>query len=203
MNTLNEIPAPSKVIDLLNRHVIEPLDLVDMKEGFCIAGGCLTRAFSGSKLFDSDVDIFPASEEYYGKIINKLMLNTELQYNNEQVTRFTIKGPFPINIDLVKSPIGSPEHILKNFDFTIAMAALQGDKLLVDPRFLLDLSARNLHLNKEGASKNPLKLLLRLMKYTKRGFNIDEENLRSLYSIVNTAKSHTHYYISSTSCLSP
>lgn len=94
-------------------------------KGF-IAGGCFKNILSGEKV--KDIDVFFESIDDFNDAVD--LFNSEdykkegwsFKYRNEKVCAFQKEGE-KIWIELIESEFGTPEEILRSFDFTIAKMA--------------------------------------------------------------------------------
>ena len=94
-------------------------------KGF-IAGGCFKNILSGECVKDIDVffensDDFKDAVDLFGSD-NYVKEGWKFRYRNEKVCAFQKDGE-KVWIEFIKSEFGTPEEILRSFDFTVAKMA--------------------------------------------------------------------------------
>ena len=90
-----------------------------------IAGGCFKSIFTDEKVHD--IDMFFRNSSDYHTTVNYFKSRPEeyaLGYENKNVQSFVHKDS-QIRIECIRKIFGSPEDILKQFDFTIAKFAYE------------------------------------------------------------------------------
>lgn len=135
-----------------------------------VAGGAITSVFSNQPI--NDLDFFFQSETDFGLARQALGLagmapafvsNAAVSYK-EKGTRF----------QLISKIYGTPEQIIKRFDFTISMAALEvtdeEQEFVMHPYFLEHLAGRLLVFDRDA--QYPIASLWRAVKFVKRGYHL-------------------------------
>lgn len=105
-----------------NFYQIRWLDnYMDGHKGF-IAGGCFKNVLSGETV--KDIDIFFECENDFNEAVEfyESKENTIKKYENKKAIAFQKEGS-KTWVELIKSIYGTPEQILRNFDFTITKMA--------------------------------------------------------------------------------
>ena len=94
-----------------------------------IAGGCFKNIFSGEDVKDIDIffrnkDDFLEAEALFEK--RTFGGQVTLVYENDNAVAYKMDG---IVVELIKKQFGTPEEMIKNFDFTIAKFAFYHENL--------------------------------------------------------------------------
>ena len=98
---------------------------MEFHKGF-IAGGCFKNILSGERV--KDVDVFFEREDDFHEAVD--LFNSDdyvkdgwkFKYRNKKVCAFQKDGE-EVWIEFIESEFGTPEEILRSFDFTIAKMA--------------------------------------------------------------------------------
>lgn len=139
---------------------------------FWIAGGALTAAISGECI--NDFDVFSPFPETLSSFLGIP------SFTNGNIANHYIEG---LKVQVVLNHAADlPDNTIDMFDYTIVMAAYNGDKLTYDERFFEDIAQRRLVANKFGW---PLSSLERLAKYSKRGYKPCPFGLLELAEAIN------------------
>lgn len=150
-----------------------------------IAGGAIRDHFKGSTY--SDIDIY--AEEDYSKIVAAITNNFgTVTLESQSATSFTIKG-ISVPVQIIHKIEGKPEDVIEQFDFTINSHFL---KLSEDFANLKRLN-NDYSLRLCKRIKTPNNLLERLLKFTKVGYNIEQEQFIELLEQVKKANVHKKY----------
>jgi hypothetical protein len=131
-----------------------------------IAGGSVRDYFtSGAKI--SDYDIFFPNEEEFNKT-KKFFTekNCEIKWESENGMKVVYNKK---TFDLVKKFFDSPQKTIEEFDFTVSMFAVDYDNVYYGESSFIDLSKKQLMINK---ITYPASTLSRAFRYNKKGFNI-------------------------------
>lgn len=156
-----------------------------------IAGGFIRATVAREEI--SDLDIFvptlgQAKDLAFAIQRGQQNPNRELKQTSTE-NAITIKG-LPVVVQLIhKVPFHNWSDVIGGFDYTICKAAVivtdHGNwGSAVDPRFYADLAARRLVYSR---SSTPGGSLVRLLKFTRRGYSIDAENLAALMEAMHSA----------------
>jgi hypothetical protein len=160
---------------------------------FWIAGGAIRDFFAGQK--PRDFDLFCRSAEDLAAVQWGLegIANTKL-IDNDKLVRFKLGD---LEIDLVKRYYAGPQDCIDHFDFTVCAAALEFtmgqepefSRLHYHVNFFRDLATRRLMLL---SLPEPLDTVRRVIKYTKKGFTICNNELTTLLAAVQTTPALTN-----------
>lgn len=159
---------------------------------FFVAGGALTSVFSNKQI--NDLDLFFYKEEDF-KLMEADFVKRRLEGEKIIITAETDNAvSYVVNevrVQLIKKVFGAPKEIIKQFDFTICMAAYdpQTETIIMDDNFLYHLAQRTLYLNTE--LKYPIATLWRVKKYLKRDFSLPAIEIIKLALIINNLKIET------------
>ncbi len=139
-----------------------------------IAGGFIRSCITGDPV--ADIDVF-GGNKYESRGLAE-------QFGDLHETQFTYtvrEGGVPVQF-IHKWQFTSAARCIERFDFTIARAAIYYDdgwQSLCDDAFYSDLAAKRLVYTGNG---EPGSSLLRVLKFTKRGYRIAPESLAALVS---------------------
>lgn len=157
------------------RHVWFLDKYLDGHNGF-VCGGCFKNIFNNEKI--KDIDVFFRSEDDFNSAV-KLFKYSRLYkpcYENANVKCFT-HVETGLRVELCGKIFGTPEEILKQFDFSITKFAFvpttleNGDvtyQVIFDDRFFEDLHLRRLVI--DGDIPYPMSTLDRMFRYAKYGY---------------------------------
>jgi len=152
------------------------------KRGGIIAGSFARFAFFGhidGIKYPSDIDIFCLNLEHYEAL--KRFFNNYLKIKNESKFAITYHPDRSLGfykpLQLIKPrkegnivTYGNVTEILDNFDFTVNRIAFSGPQTVtLDKNIEEDLLKKRLIIHNIHC---PIGILIRIMKYTKKGFNI-------------------------------
>lgn len=148
------------------------------KDGIYIAGGAVTSVFSGTEI--NDIDIYCRDKTQAKELVEDMFDEYGMfaSFMSPRAITF-VSGTSRYQVILC-GYYDSPEAIFKDFDFSINMGAydLEGDNFVLDDNFLTDLSAKTVTFN--PGTKYPLTTLLRVKKYTEKGYNFPKGALLNL-----------------------
>lgn len=155
-----------------------------------IAGGSISALFDMRK-FD-EYDIFSISEDCAEKIDKYIMANIgffkqgAITHRANTYSYITDHG-YAKKVQVIFIPIkmGPPEHIIRTFDFRACMGAYDPctDQFVYAEGFKEDNHDRKLVYNVE--SSYPLNSILRIAKYTARGYKISRADILNIALRVN------------------
>lgn len=163
-------------------HIIAILPKCDV-DGPWIAGGSLLHTYCGNKI-PSDIDVFFSSETQFNAYIEQLQGAKSNKYDVvriEKTTWFTsvfikyMECEYKIQCINMKY-FSDIRNLFLGFDINICMIAYDGDNIIVNEGFFESVKARTFVFNLNSI-KIPKYHIKRLVKYTKYGFNIQDENL--------------------------
>lgn len=162
----------------VERH--NKLILTELKEAGIncwIAGGAIRDYFSSSKVTDYDL-FFPNQTEYDKAKAYFTSKDAEVKWESDNGMKVRYNGK---TFDLVKKFFSSPEESIQNFDFTVCMLAVDTEKVYHGETTFIDLSKRQLMLNKLPF---PASTLSRAFKYYKKGYVMCAGEMRKLVEAI-------------------
>jgi len=149
-------------------------ELKDVNVVCWIAGGAVRDYFMGRGV-KSDYDIFFPDEVNYNRASVMLKgLKAEVVWESENGMKLKYKDK---KFDLVKKFFDSPQSTIDAFDFTVSMFAVDYNKVYHGETSFIDLSKRQLMINKITYAPSTLS---RAFRYKEKGFNICQEELKKI-----------------------
>lgn len=165
-----------------------------------IAGGCFKNIFNNEKI--KDVDIFFHGEEDFTEALNYYKENSEYVFSYENKNTVAYKNiKTNVRIELVKSSFGSPDEMLRKFDFSITKfgyckrtVPVQVDNQIVSvveyyvlfhENFFDDLVNKKLVLEREILF--PVSTFERSYRYVRYGYGLCRESKKNLLDALKTA----------------
>ena len=139
-----------------------------------VAGGTLRDYFMGvpSK---TDIDLFfPDGNEYDKTKEFFKRNNAEIIWESDNGMKLKYKEHI---FDLVKYHFLDPQETINNFDFTVSMFAVDNEKVYYGETSFIDLSKRQLMINKISI---PPSTLSRAFRYYKKGFSMCHGEMKKL-----------------------
>lgn len=167
-------------------------------EGCYIAGGAILSTVTKTEI--NDYDIYPKSNKAMIDAFYKLIEDESCFVVNISDRAVTFKSN---NITNTKGERGiiqvmtydtfeTPEKIFENFDFTVCMGAFDCDtkEYHFHPDFFPDIASKTLRFNVN--TRYPLNSLLRVTKYTAKGFFISKpEHIKMALAVIKQGMPHT------------
>lgn len=183
VNTINFTTINIRDDEIINEKLSFLKPYLDVDDTRIIAGGCFKDIFTGKPVKDIDIyNMYPSFKQPPEMINNKYD-----EYDNN--IRITI--PSSIDIDIIKCLHGSPESILLNFDFTVCMFSMYKINneyyVTYHHKFFNHLNRRRLKLN-TLKQENIYSTFLRAMKYSKYGYRLESEDVRSIITQIQTCE---------------
>jgi hypothetical protein len=152
---------------------------------YVVAGGYIRASISKEKV--SDIDIFATNKEDAKLLADTLQPSLDKQFITENAYSFTLDGR-AIQV-IHRWTFAEPKDIIVHFDFTVAQAAIWYTNptwySLASDTFYEDLAAKRLVYTMPPDAE-PGSSLLRLLKFTRRGYSADIETVANIVS--RTAK---------------
>lgn len=180
----------------LKRYVGDSIYELFKKSNAIIAGGAITSIFSDKEINDLDVyfrtfedmDVF--LKNVYGKDVQDDLFADLCSFEvmclsmTDRSILFSNGGDVKIQVIHFKL-FDSVQDVFDSFDFTINMGAydFSTEQFVLDGRFLADVSRRRLEFNPK--TNFPIISMLRVGKYTSRGYNISKKTMFQLGMAVN------------------
>lgn len=145
---------------------------------FCIAGGSMLSLWLDKPI--NDIDLFFENEneflkclKYFNEVVG------ECDYETPNAVRFVHKG---MKYDLIRKEFGTPNEIISNFDFYNCAIAVTKDNVYALSHTLESINTNSLMLIGENYKINPTSTMKRVVKYAKKGFNVDNKILLTILS---------------------
>lgn len=166
-------------------HIVDCLECIGIQinaKGPWIAGGAVLRTFLGQPL-STDIDIFFSNESQYNEAYEKMEKNALFQLKTQFSSTFKIlvehKGKeIEHKIQLVKFVYAEKAvNIIGVFDIDICQIAFDGKRIVVPESSLEAIKSKKMSIHVDRIT-NPAHTFKRVIKYTSRGFSIDEKNLQ-------------------------
>jgi len=151
-----------------------------------VGGGSILSFLDKREMYD--IDLYFSSEEERTKCVSYLLKNGGVKIDdNEYTSKFSYnnKSGFKnrnILLDLIKVYYNNPTECMENeIDFSVCAIATDGMEIYKVANFENDFLKRRLIFNN---IQNTFLNMIRVVKYTKRGYSISEEELLKLYIII-------------------
>lgn len=164
------IPQFEKAVSYFKAVILDDLGV------YCwVAGGAVRDYFSIGRT-TSDIDVFFPDRLTFDIAVETMKRKAgEPTFNDGRVVNFNFKGH---TIQLISSHFfKDPTKTIEAFDFTVACAAVDHEKVYHHPTFFMDLASKKLVINK---LPYPLSTLQRVQKYVKKGYTICNGGLLEL-----------------------
>lgn len=168
VNTTEKIVNLKSIDDLIDKIN----DLLEQNPGqkyhndpvkFWIAGGAILSAITDKPT--NDYDIY-SSNPY----LMTSRLKSKIENVKEPANMFFVCHLNGIRSEITFQSFESADRILDSFDFTIISAAYDGNTLTYHPRFWQDVATKTIHIAHITKMFFPVKALMRVIKYTSRGY---------------------------------
>jgi len=143
-----------------------------------LAGGVLRDYFMGIYI-KTDYDLFFPDEAEYKKAERYFLVNgAKVKWESDNGMKVVYNG----NIyDLVKKFFATPQETIDNFDFTVSMFAVDGKTVYHGETSFIDLSKRQLMMNK---ITYPASTMKRAFRYYKKGFSMCVGEMKKLIEAI-------------------
>lgn len=172
------------------RHVVErlPRDVRDLLTRFAselFVGGGFIRATVANEE-PSDIDLFGVDKESLLAIAQTLHASRDGSKLHESENAITLLTPNWLPIQFItRWTFKNATELVKSFDFTVCQAAIYRFANVSNApwlsvcgdRFYIDLAARRLWYTNPVREEEAGGSMLRVLKYTKRGYSIQVESL--------------------------
>lgn len=143
-----------------------------------LAGGALRDYFMG-KPVKTDYDIFFPNETEYEKAKKYFEYkDCEIYWESENGRKIKYDGR---TYDLVKKYFADPQATINEFDFTVSMLAVDSERVYHGETTFIDLSKRQLMINK---ITYPASTLSRAFRYYKKGFTMCLGEMKKLFEAI-------------------
>jgi hypothetical protein len=129
-----------------------------------VAGGSIRDYFMGIPV-KTDFDLFFPNEDAHTKAFAYFLNNNAtVKWESDNGIKLSYKNK---TFDLIKKYFVTPEDTINAFDFTVSMFAIDNMKVYYGETSFIDLSKRQLMINKITF---PISTLSRAFRYYKKGF---------------------------------
>lgn len=147
-----------------------------------IAGGSV-RDYFMSQPIKTDYDIFFPNVEEYNKAYKYFKeKECSIKWESDNGCKIVYnKNTF----DLVKKFFKDPEDTINQFDFTVSMFAVDNERVYHGESSFIDLSKKQLMINK---ITYPASTLSRTLRYYKKGFSMCLGETRKLFEAIQNSK---------------
>ena len=143
-----------------------------------LAGGAVRDYFMGVKI-TTDYDLFFPSELEYEKAKTFFKAKeSQIKWESENGMKVSYKGK---TYDLVKKYFDSPQITIDAFDFTVSMFAVDYEKVYYGESTFIDLSKRQLMINK---ITYPASTMSRAFRYYKKGFTMCQGEMKKMVEAI-------------------
>ena len=143
-----------------------------------LAGGAVRDYFMGVKI-TTDYDLFFPSELEYEKAKTFFKAkDSEIKWESDNGMKVKYKSK---TFDLVKKFFDNPQITIDNFDFTVSMFAVDNEKVYFGESTFIDLSKRQLMINKITF---PASTMSRAFRYYKKGFIMCQGEMRKMVEAI-------------------
>jgi hypothetical protein len=174
-------------VERLPKFVIDTLEYYGGK--VIVAGGFLRSVIAGEPV--KDIDLFVDNQitaenivvdftREGGRSVTRTANAITLRFSGDGVTATKHEPPIQI---ITRWTYTKPEDVIASFDFTIAQAGLWFDgewKGVCSKTFMVDLSLKQLVYTSPLRNEDCAGSLCRVLKFVKRGYNIDTKNMSAV-----------------------
>lgn len=185
------------------RHVVERLprdvrQLLTTHHGrLYVAGGFVRATVAGEE--PSDIDFFGDDAEHLAVIAQQFHESREGSTLHASENAITVLTPNRLPVQFItRWTFKDAESLVKSFDFTVCQAAIWRCGPQVNAawlssrssRFYIDLAGRRLHYTNPVRDEEAGGSMLRVLKYTKRGYSIQVDSLGQVMARMTGNKPH-------------
>jgi len=163
--------------------------LMNSNSELILAGGFIRSTISGEK--PSDIDLFGPTIDFQKRMAATLTTERKGRMH-ETPNAITVLSPPRMPIQFItRWTFGAFSDCIQSFDFTVCKAAIC--KLgniwtsCIDDNFYADLAARRLVYTFPTREESPGGSMMRVIKFLKRGYNIQPESLAGVITRILTA----------------
>ena len=146
---------------------------------FWIAGGAVLSAITDAPT--KDYDTYCSNYELMIERLKGRGVDCN-QYEHGLFSHLQIDNKL---IEITSRTFQTPSEILDKYDFTIISAAYDGKILTYHPRFWQDVAIKTIQLT---GVNFPVRILMRVIKYTSRGYTPTHETMSELVRLLSSRK---------------
>lgn len=165
-----------------------------------VGGGFIRAIVAGEK--PSDIDMFGDSIERLNRISGYLQQDRIGSKTHTTKNAITLLSPERMPVQFITRWLFSkPEDLVASFDFTVCQAVVFYDGVTkqwsssIGEGFYTDLAAKRLTYTFPVREEEAGGSMLRVMKYVKRGYNIQIDSLAGVMArVTNAVIDHPNYY---------
>lgn len=167
--------TPQNMMDFIEKNITKNVP-------FVLAGGAIPDIINNQK--PKDLDIFFGKEEHLQEVNNSLSQDFQLSIETDNAISYNhISG---ITVQLIKKHFGTGLDITSNFDLTCSMR-------------WIDSNSNTIHENPMYSNKITIKkyhadTLNRVIKYLRKGYELDLESLKIALKEISKLNKLTLYY---------
>ena len=196
---MEQHPIVEKVINSLPLWVCTMLKRNPKK--LVVAGGVFRAIYENDNI--KDIDLFVDSKDTAERLVDDYCIMMGLREVDVQRTKNAINlhidGEPPIQI-ITRWMYANPEDVIRSFDFTMAQGSLWWDgeryQSAFGETFFVDVDLRQLVYTSPDRNEDCAGSLMRVVKFLRRGYNIDAKNLTAVVSRL-VIKTYQEYDIDS------
>lgn len=179
------------MLDILSRFFeIRTGQYIGNMEGVYIAGGAVTSAFSDAPV--ADLDFYFADERASARFLSFAKNQGYLQtYATKNAITMKAQNS-DLTIQLITRFYGTPEEIIRGFDFTVCQGAYicRDNKFVLGNAFLEDIASRRLVYT--NTSHYPICALYRTKKYQQKGYSLSGMTMVAIALAIHRLRIQTY-----------
>ena len=146
------------------QEVVKP----DWQFGPWVAGGSIRRLLTGGSPFESDIDVFFASETQKDAWLERIKAAFPEAVSLANAQNVTLTLPDGKKLQAIHvAYYETPQAVIDSFDYTICQLVTDGERLETGEFTLWDLARKRLVLHR---LEYPVPTMRRMIKYVKQGF---------------------------------
>lgn len=155
-------------IDIYGRNLINEIIKSNIKNGPWLAGGAAVSIRNG--ITPADYDIFCKNDRQRALLERRLLSNNFILRRTSAFAKTFVQVDTGTKVQIINGNFQSLSKLFNSFDFTICQMATDGKSIVAYKSSIKDDDGRILRINNVS---NPLNTLLRISKYSQRGYRLD------------------------------
>lgn len=164
------------------------------EEKLWLGGGFIREVIAGGE--PKDIDLFGQSQEQMKTALGKLKASRENEYgskcrihSSDNADTLLTEGKYPVQV-IHRWIYEKPYQVVDSFDFSVCAAVIYYDengfiRSAIHNGFYMDLAARRLVYTSPQRNEDAGGSLLRVLKFIKRGYNIQTFSLGAVIARLN------------------